>query len=290
MMQKTFFTLLSFLVINSLISIQIINNGSLINLEISEMEKYEQIKIQTTRDKDGKIKDDEWIGISIQEILKKTSIDDFDNLKFSSADNYMARLSKEQIEKEFPIIALQRNGKKLNADNIRLIVPNMRDMFWIQGIAKIETEKENQFDCPKYIYTAEIILKEKPLKKNPTPFTRCVGYHFRDLLIKNVPNLSGEILLIAEDGVSHKFDYEQFLSEAVLIKDGEKYHLKSSQMPAGMWIKNLAFVQIENRGFVFGNCIEDWNSLKEIMKWKIPQLLILNKVTILTDYNHRFLK
>ncbi|MCF7794495.1 MAG: molybdopterin-dependent oxidoreductase [Candidatus Cloacimonetes bacterium] len=259
----------------SLSSITLIDGKKSHEISLEQLKTFQQKKMETHREKNGKVKVEKWTGVALLNILQEFQITDYDQLRFTSEDNYQVRLTKTEIEDYKPIIALKKNGKPLNEDKIRLIVPQIRDMFWIQGIAEITTEQLNEMPLPYTIFTAESILKEMELIADPTPFKDMSGYFFIDFVDDVFPMLRGEFLLISSDGVSHKLDFDKYLKNAVLIFDAGKYNLQSPDMPGGMWIKNLAYIQMFDRVIFFRDQFFNWHDLAKLAGWKeTPKILI----------------
>lgn len=259
----------------SLFSLTIIDQSKSFEISLDELSSFQQAEKNTQREKNGKMRKETWYGADLNSILKEYHIEDFDQMRFTSADNYQVRLTKQKIVEYLPIIALQKNDTKLEEDKIRLIVPQISDMFWIQGISQIVTEEENKMPLPNTLFTAEPILDKMAIVPDPAPFVDVQGYYLRDLLADVFPMLQTEFLLISADGVSHKLDFDQFLKNAVLILDDNKYNLQSSDMPGGMWIKNLAFIQMFDRVIFFQDQFSNWHDLAKLAGWKEkPQILL----------------
>jgi hypothetical protein len=178
--------------------------------------------------------------------LEKFEINEFEQLVAKSEDGYLVRLQKGDISTQ-TILSLFQNGEMLTEDKIRLVVPEMRDMFWIQEIALLETETAFSRELPTIIYAGMTLLESLQIKKNPTPFTNCQGYHLIEMFGDLFPSLNGDFYLYGKDGVNHTLDFEKYLNSAVLIQEKEGLDLKSPAMPAGMWIKNIAFLQSDER-------------------------------------------
>jgi len=132
--------------------------------ELKNFEQFESVEIHTFREKKSEKITENWKGIALIQILDKFNIKDYRELKFLSSDKYLIRLQKEDIINFNPIIAIFRNGEKLPEDKLRLIVPEMRDMFWIQNLERIEAVTNTDTSLPQTIFVAENILKNKPLR------------------------------------------------------------------------------------------------------------------------------
>jgi len=267
-MKNLFLALLLVISVN-LISFEISHNGTIHQISLEKLSKFELHKIETTRNKDGVIKNDKWEGVLLSDLLNNLNITGYDLLKFSSADNYQVRLTRVEVTEYSPILSLHRNGKQLSAQKIRLVGKDLRDMFWIQGIANIATETYKEDKFPHTIYFAEAILKDKVRHAELKPFTGITGYRFGELAAEVFPNQDEELLLVGKDGVQHRLKYSQFLNEAVLeyFEDGT-FLMKSPQMPAGMWIKNLAYIQGGNKAIVFKNQFKNAVEISKLLGWK----------------------
>jgi len=253
----------------SLFSITIINSNVKVNISIDKLKNNKMVQYHTERTKKGKFKSENWKGVYLSTILNDNKITSYDLIKFTSEDNYMVRLTKEQITTHKPIIALYKNGKELSSEKIRLVGETLRDMFWIQGVTQITVENGYKKEFPHTIFIAENILKEIPIRKNLSPFTKVEGYRFSDLISTMLSSKNQDFILTGKDGISHRLNYDKYLSKAVLIYEDEKYALKSPQMPAGMWIKDLSFVQTDKTGFIFKNQFEYPAKLSNLLHIKI---------------------
>ena len=269
-----FFVLIVFV---KLSSITIIHKNN--EYDLKSFEQFELVEIKTIREKKSEKITENWQRIALIKILNKFQIEDYQELKFLSTDNYLIRLKREDIINFNPIIAIYRNGEKLPEDKLRLIVPEMRDMFWIQNLERIEAVINTDTSLPQTIFVAENILKNKPLRTNLKPFINVIGFKFYDLVSDIFPILHNEFLLIGKDGIRHKLDYEIYLKDAVLVLEDGNYDLKSPAMPAGMWIKNLSYIQTDDRAILFLQKFESWTEIQKILDWQnLPE-----KMQITTD-------
>jgi hypothetical protein len=250
-------------VINTDGGTMVFSNESFANLPMQEL--------QTERDKKGKHLSDNWKGFLLKDWMKKNGYTEFGEIVFESSDHYQVRLTKEELDSQTALVALYQNGNLLESKDIRLILPNMRDMYWISNITTITLQTKDQMIIPNIIYWAEPILNSKGLKTNIAPFTNMKGYAFTDLLDPNIPFPDGNVLVMGVDGVRHLLDYRKYLQKAVIEKtDENSFLLKSPDMPAGMWIKDLAYVQFNTTGLLFTSVYKDksFQNLADILSWK----------------------
>ncbi len=291
--------LLSFIMIGitSLISITIKYDKEIYELSFQELKNFKQYEIKTERDKNGVFKKETWLGASLKDILNTFSIIDFEKMKVVASDNYMVRFDFAEIEEKEPIIAYSVNGKDLKEKNFRLIAPQKRDMFWIRDISGFIVEDKNEMNHPEMIFIAENILSKMPLQTDPKPFKRVTSYYLENILEKIFPIRTGEYLLVSKDGVRHTLDFDSYLSKAVLTFENGNYSFKSPQMPAGMWIKNLAFIQKDEIGILFVNQFTNWQDIMKLMNIdKLPNSIVgysvgkSKKIEINDSFDQEFLK
>ena len=277
-MKKLLLTGIIIMLSIQIFGLEIIAAGNKIQIELSDLEKMEQITLETHLVKDGQPKDDKWQGIDLVSLLEKNEVTKYDQIKFYSQDNYMVRLNHEQILQHKPIIALNRNGDKLTADKIRLVVPEMRDMFWIRGIATLETESAFELKFSHNIMFAEKYLASKDMHKLE-PFKDAKGFTFAELISESLP-MDQKYYVIGRDGVAHWFDYQNYLAQAVLIENDGKFDMKSVQMPAGMWIDNIAIIVVGAKAIVFQNQFEQISQVMELLqKAEYPQNITIRSAT-----------
>ncbi|MFO7896970.1 MAG: hypothetical protein R6U84_08560 [Candidatus Cloacimonadales bacterium] len=262
-MKKILFIGVLAMLISNLFALKLINAGSSIQIELADLESREQITYQTKIIKNDQPKNDDWRGIDLISLLEENEIKDYAQLKFYSEDNYMVRLSRAEIYANKPLIALERNGEKLPPEKIRLVVKNMRDMYWISDIAFVETESAFQLQLPRIIIFAEKIFQGLERVELP-PFKAASGYKF-PALISSVFPPSAPFYISGRDGVSHIYSYEEYLSEAVLIESDGKYDLKSVQMPGGMWIDDIAIIVVGETAIVFQNQFDNSRQIAELL-------------------------
>jgi len=269
-------------------SITLFDGENTFDLSLEKLQSYELTEMKTHRVKNEKVKDDVWLGAALEDILTEFKVTDFDQMKFTSEDNYQVRLTKQEIEEYSPIIALMRNDNSLNEEKLRLVVPQIRDMFWIQGIVSIATEKKNELPFPHTLFVAEQIISTLEIISDPAPFTKVNGYKFIDLVAGVFPMLQSEFLLISADGVSHKLDFEKYLRNAVLVINDDKLNLQSPDMPGGMWIKNLAYIQMFDRAVFFKDQINNLHNLSKLLGWKENSKLFVDEHENQIDANLKF--
>ncbi len=272
---KKLIILLSIMAISiSLISMDIIQMDKNISVSLDKLKTYDQVEFSTHRVKDGEEKDDLWSGVPLMTLLTDLGIENYSIIKVIANDNYMVRYEVGDISPEDPVIAIKRNGKDLTEETVRLVAPSRRDMFWIQNIAKIQTEEPTTMSHPEVLYRAETLMANLTIQNNPKPFVDVDGYFLRDVMSQVFPSLTGEFLLMGIDGVRHLLNYSSYLSEAVLIIDNDSFYMKSPQMPGGMWIQQIAYIQQDDTAIIFTGTAKKLENLGEHLHWnEIPETM-----------------
>ena len=238
-----------------------------IELDIPALFAVQADEVTTEKEKDGKITLRHWQGVSLQRLLAQFHISKYEQVKFSSADNYLVRLTNDEILAHNPMIALRLNGEPMEENN-RLVIPNMPAMYSIREVALIEIEQKPEMVMPRTIYFAELYLDQFTLTADPAPFKDVQGYYLPQLLQRLMPSLEGQYLLTGVDCISHLLDYNNYLAKAVLVKTESGFIMQSPQMPGGMWIKNLAYIQKGETAIIFRSQFADWQAVQTLTNWQ----------------------
>lgn len=222
--------------------------------------------LTTQKQEDGITATRIWQGLNLRQLLAEHKITSYDQIIFTSDDNYLVRLTEAEILETDPILAFFLNDEKLE-DAPRLVAANLAPMYWIRNITLIETESSPILMMPSTLFFAENHLSQLEIITEPHPFTKVKGYFLKQIIQPLMPTAQGQFLLIGKDGVSHRLDYAQYLQNAVLVHDNNGYILQSPDMPGGMWIKNIACIQRGETAIIFREQFSDWQELKELVEW-----------------------
>ena len=255
-------------------SLIIIDGNRQFSLDLEDLAEHEQVLWETNRERDGRDRIDWWSGVLLDDILASLQIRNHHQLRFASLDKYQIRLTVEELKDHPALIALKRNDLTLSENNLRLVIPGLRDMFWIQGLDVIQVEDYQQMPLPDVIYFAEDLINEILFKKNSLSDQKERDISFTELISSVYPVLQEEFLLIARDGISHRLDFETYLNSGFLIRDDKGYNLQSPDMPIGMWIKNLAYIQFFDRAIIFRDQFTNLSAVKILLDWsEVPERL-----------------
>ena len=255
-------------------SLTIIDASREFDLTLDDLQQLEQQEITTERERNGVMRTDSWEGVYLRKLLSVLEVKDFEQLKINSYDGYQVRITAEDITNYPALIALKRNDVEYDLDDLRLIIPGMREMFWSHAIETIRTEDLKTMPQPYFLFFAEDLLAELTLVTDPEPFRNVQGYHFSQLLNAVYSFQDAEFLLMGRDGVTHHLDYNTYLQTALLAVDENGYNLQGKDIPWGMWIKDLAYIQLIDRVIIFKGQFTNLYEVRKLLVWEnLPQIL-----------------
>jgi len=223
-------------------------------------------EVKTEREKRGEMKTETWSGVSLPELLCRHGIDPKSDLRIISADNYQALLTPEQTAGA--ILAIFNNGSALPPEKIRLVNPDIRDMFWVQNLILIEVRNKPQALACHKLLLLDRTLGNMAVRPELPPFTEVTGWYFRDLAGQLVSEPKGVWFLWGRDGVCQTLDYDTYLRNAVIIRSNDLLELKSPDMPAGMWLKDLAVIPKDEIVFIHTPRFADLGEVKSLLEWQ----------------------
>lgn len=221
--------------------------------------------VQTSRILDDKEQIELWVGISLEHLLEAYTIAAYDEIIFTADDGYQVRLSRQEVYSHTCLLALRKDNRDLAS--FRLVIPTLREMYWIAELSYIDVVENTMLMDPNILFSAENILKSLPLIIHPLSYSQQKAYLFRRLITNYLPYTYGEYVLKGNDGLERKLDYQSYLKNALVIphEDGS-FDLISPDMPAGMWIKNIAYFQNKAHGiaFFFPNAFSSYEHFSQI--------------------------
>ncbi len=219
-------------------------------------------QLETTREKKGMTVKEQWTGVRIDALAGMVcGKDAWQAVVLRSEDNYQVRLSRQEVTDSAAMIAWERDGKSLKKDGTRVIVPGMRQMYWIYDPVLLLVETEAATVEPTAIVNGDIVLERLTLHQALSPFEKDHGYTFAELAKATFPDIRGSYRLIARDGITHDLTFDPYLENAVIAVNADTLHLKSPDMPGGMWVKQLVYIQKDDLGVVFTKQLKDFSEL-----------------------------
>jgi hypothetical protein len=210
-----------------------------------------------------------WEGLSLQKWLEERNYTDFQSIRFESADNYMVRIHKAELDSMPGYLVLKKDGKWLDSTEVRVIFPAQRDMFWVRGVARIYLEDFQPAPPPRQIFVWDSISKKLSLQHHPKPFIKIEGFSFDNVMRSVFYQDTGSVILVSRDGIKQRLEYPKHLKGAVLeVTEDGAINLKSPVIPAGMWLKDVVFVQCGPYSVVKYDFLYRLPYLDQLLDWK----------------------
>lgn len=227
-------------------------------------------EFSTSREKDGVVNTQNWTGIRFDKWLAEQKLGDFARIKFLSKDRYEVSFSKVEWDSLTCWLTYAEGGKTFPNQQFRIIFPYLREMHWVRDVARVVMENEKEIPIPQRLTSFERFFKAQELVKDPKPFTRLQGYHFDLFLAELSEKPVKDILLYSADGLIQNLQYPAQLSGAVLeLGEDGKYHLKSPQIPGGMWMKDIVYLQCDSRAIIDMRHISKIIPIAKVLDWDL---------------------
>jgi len=252
-------------------------DGTMHKFNIEQLRKSSLVKFTTERHKDGLDLQENWQGLDLQKWLQENRIYDFQSIRFESADNYMVRIHKAEMDSMRGYIALYKDDKVLENKEVRVIFPKHRDMYWVRGVEKIYLEDFKKLPPPDRIFIWDVIASQ--LSINTENFSKGYpGYVFDDVMQKIFRSDTGSVVLVSRDGLKTRLEYPKHLLGSFMEKDNEgSVNLKSSILPSGMLLKDIVYIQCGPYATIKYDYLYQLPTLYKILEWdnlKSPNIVI----------------
>lgn len=270
MMKKYICLLILLEVIVFLTALEIIDSKGISHIyDNAELYKLETQELKTTREKDGIVRLNNWQGFRFDIWLKQQKLGDFATIRFESSDRYLVTLEKSEFDSLESYIVIAQDGIPFEEYMLRLIFPTLREMQWIKGLDRVVLESFHPLIRPTRFFLLQDTLKKYTLQKDLKPFVNIEGYYLSDVLMDLSPAEEKKVILYSRDGLKQSLTYPLHLQGAVLEKTPEDlYNLKSPQIPGGMWMKDLVYLQCDNYALISEDSINQLIRLAKILHWE----------------------
>lgn len=252
-----------------------------VTYELEKLRNSELESFETKREKDGITTSEKWQGINLKKWLQENKYIGFKGIRFESTDNYMVRFKKSELDSMPGFIALRRGDKWLNVKEVRIIIPTLRDMYWVRGLERIYLEDFSPLSPPKQIFIWDAVTSKLALKTNQEPLTNVSGYLFDDILKDIFHAQEGTVILVARDGLKSSLDFPQHLKGALVkVTEDGTLNLKSAIIPSGMWLKDLVYMQCGSIALIKYDFLYLLPTLYKTLEWtELTPSDKVNKVT-----------
>ncbi|MDP2172828.1 MAG: hypothetical protein Q8M98_08715 [Candidatus Cloacimonadaceae bacterium] len=210
-----------------------------------------------------------WQGIRFDKWLRDNGYNDFKRIRFEAEDRYMTMLEKSEFDTLECWLAFSSEGKIFEDKSMRVIFPGTREMKWVSFVARVVLEGELPIVVPQGFMLIDSYLKEFVLHRDPTPFVDIEGWLFREFLPDEILRNGGELYILSRDGVSSILSYPKHLQDAVLEYREGGYHMKSPQIPGGMWLRDVVFIQMGEYALINKYHLSILIELSKKLDWKL---------------------
>jgi len=230
----------------------------------------------TTKEVDREIIETTWKGILFDTWLKEQKLGDFQRIRFVSSDRYEVVFNHAEWDTLSSWLAYSEDGKVFPHEQLRLIFPHLRSQYWVRDLIEIHLENRKEIPLPGKFIPMQDFFADQNLIENPKPFERIKGYRFDDFLSLLSDKPIKEIVLYSKDGLIQNLIYPAQLSGAVLeLSQSGSYNLKSPQIPGGMWMKDIVYLQCDEHAIIDLRYISILVPVSKALEWDLgPQSTI----------------
>jgi len=245
------------------------DTSSLKEYSFEELSKLPRQNLVTETEKKGKVNKHEWEGFRFDQWLKNSGYRDFHQIRIESEDRYMVTLSKYEFEQNPSWMVFVQDGEVLDADSFRIIFPSLRQMYWVTGINRVVLENSDPLGIPKSFMVLQQLISQHQLHKEPKPFVGISGYSVNEI-IKGLKLKEAKVIFYSNDGLRLRVDFPKHLTDAILeLREDGSLNLKSPQIPGGMWINDIAYMQIEEKAWVAVGGLGNIVKLNKELGWNL---------------------
>jgi hypothetical protein len=248
-------------------------DGNELEFSLPQLRNQTLETFTTNRFKNSEPLVETWSGISLQNWLASLNFNDYQSIRFESADNYMVRIHRAELDSMPGYIALIKENALLDSSEVRLIFPTQRDMYWVRGLARIYLEDFKPAPPPRQFYLWENETAKLTLLDEPKPFTKISGYRFDEIMEKVFHTDAGSVIIVSRDGLKARLDYPKHLQGSVLAKTSDgTLNLKSPVIPAGMWLKDIVYLQCGPIATIRSDYLYRFPALRELLSWSAENI------------------
>ena len=253
----------------SLSALEIVNaQGISKQFDNAILHKHETTELKTSNEKDGQIRLGTWQGFRFDNWLEQQNLGSFNNIRFESPDRYLVNLSKEEFDSKEIWLVTAQDGTPFENNMLRLIIPSMREMYWIRDLNRVVLENFVPLPPPTRFYLMKPFLEGLKLQKEPTLFVNIEGWLFKDIVSQLSDKDKNSVVLYSRDGLKQNLEYPLHLEGAVLEKTTKNtFNLKSPQIPGGMWIKDIVYLQCDKTALIELGSLSSLLDLAKLFGW-----------------------
>jgi len=231
------------------------------DFEINDLAALPRLDLNTSSEKEGRIKEHSFSGIRFDHWIQEQGYSSFGKSRFESGARYRVILSKAELDSLECWLVFASGGKEYESGASRLVFPGLREMTWIKDVERVLLEARTEVPIPHTYHRLDLMLQTIDLLQDPAPFVNMEGWYLANLL----PSDSLSLYLISGDGLLAELEWPQHLEGAILEKHGDLIDLKSPQIPGGMWIKDLVYIQFGSTVLIRDKALPQLNDIETTM-------------------------
>lgn len=265
-------SLLLFLMISiSLPALDIVlKDGVVKNFPNESFSQLPTSEITTYRTREEGVRKDHWVGIRFDTWLRENGLRDYSTIRFESDDRYMMSFEKVAFDTTACWMVFENDKEKFSPEHYRIIFPHLTQNYWVRNISRIVLEDFDPIPIPKKIYPMQRVTANLRLIVDPTPFVGISGYYFEDMMRYLKSGKKADVVFYSEDGFKIRLSYPMHLKGAVLeLTDSGMLNLKSPQIPGGMWVKNIIYIQINKTAMISESHLNKLIDLNKLFTWDL---------------------
>ena len=256
----------------------VLKDGRILSFPNADFAKLNQEDITTFRTREEGIRTDNWKGIRFDNWLKENKLRDFSTIRFESDDRYLISFEKVAFDTTACWLVTQNDKEIFAPENYRIIFPNLMQNHWVRNISRVVLEDFRPIALPHRIYFMDGAkqqnwspeLQNLKLQFEPKPFVNIHGYFFEDLMQALKSGKKADVVFYSADGFKLRLAYPTHLKGAVLeLTEAGKLNLKSPQIPGGMWVKDIIYIQIGKHAVMQKQAINRLIDLNQNFGWQL---------------------
>lgn len=183
-------------------------------------------------------------GPLLEDILKKygKSQKDLSGVRFSASDGYSIALPAEILQNRDIILAIEVNGKPLDAKDmpVRVVIPDERAMYWVKCMVKMEVLKDVAKQSTSKIIFTETVSKSLPVQNYKYFSNTDKAFKISDLVNKYANGINADSAFIkASDNLKQNEQKDTFLNAYIKFTGEDSPAFVAPNMPSGMHVKNI---------------------------------------------------
>lgn len=256
----------------------VLKDGKLLSFPNADFALLPQTEITTFRTREEGTRKDVWKGIRFDNWLKENKLRDFSTIRFESDDRYMMSFEKVVFDTTSCWLVTQNDKEIFKPENYRVIFPNLTQNYWVRNISRVVLEDFRPIPLPKRIYMMDGSdsrnwspdLQSLNLHFEPKPFVNIHAYVWEELMQSLGSGKKADVVFFSADGFKLRLAYPTHLKGAVLeLTDTGELNLKSPQIPGGMWVKDIIYIQIGKAALLRKDALNRLIDLNQNFHWNL---------------------